>query len=249
VRRMVTFPRVPMKAWVALYAVALFLAASSFFAQVRVEAATTAPVFITGATTTDVGKQNTVDLVVPTGTLSGHVMIAHIVSVSTIAAPSGSTWTLVGSQQASSGGEIISAVYSRIANATDEAGAGSNIYSWANAGSDRSTGSISTFSGVDTTTALTVIDASNQAPYAATLTPVTPSITPSEDNTMLMAFFAHAVSTSFTPATFAELFDIQAGGNTITAERAFLAQGTAALVSETSTALGNDLGTAHLIAL
>ena len=66
---------------------------------------------------------------------------------------------------------------------------------------------------------------------------------------MVMAFFAHAVSISFTPATFAEVFDIQAGGNTITAEGAFLAQGTAALVTETSTALGNDLGTAHLIAL
>ena len=74
-----TFPRVPMKAWVALYALALFLAASSFFVQTRVEAATTVPTFVTpNGVTTAVANLITLVIDVPTGISDADVLIAHI---------------------------------------------------------------------------------------------------------------------------------------------------------------------------
>ena len=138
------------------------------------------------------GGAASLSLSMPTGVVVGDVMIA-LVSIrggtgTTVTAPSG--WTLVDSRD--NGTSVKSAVYSKVA-ASGEAGP----YAFGLSGTLKASGVISAYSGVDTAQPVDVVGSQTNAS-----TPMlTPTLTTTEANTMLVAAYSSAIGTTFAPGS------------------------------------------------
>ena len=247
-RRMVTFPRVPMKAWMALYAVALFLAAASFFSQTRVEAATP-PAFVNALASAG-GKQTAVVLTVPTSVTDGDLMIAHVVATggtsTTITPPTGATWNLINSTDSTT--DVKSAIYYRVASSET---AGTTTYSWGLSASLFSVGAVVAYSGVDTSSP---IDISGGQANISSASVTAPAVITTVTDTMVVAFFTVAVNAAYTaPADMTSTMrytGIQTGANGATTAAGDVTQ-TAAGSTGTKVATSDtaDVNVGQIIAL
>lgn len=244
-----TFPRVPMKVWVAVYAVALFLAAASFFSQTRVEAAHE-PSFVNSLSSSG-AKQTAIVLTVPTSVIDDDLMIAHLA----IVGGSGTTvtgvvvgWTIIGSAIDTTT-DLKTVLYKKVASSET---AGTTTYAFDLSGNVFSVGAITAFRGVDPTTP---IDVSAEQANGSAATSTAPSITTTVDHTMLIAFFSQAVGAAFStptsPASMTMAYtSTSTGANGGALGAAYVGQTSAGSTGDIVSASDKtDVGTGHLIAL
>lgn len=148
-------------------------------------------------------KVNSLSINVPTGTVSGDVMIASIaVTPGTVSISTPTGWTLIrGIQNASSSTSRL-AVFQRVANADEP-----SSYSWALGRNHTGVvGGIASFSGVDNTHP---INKENAKTTPSSTTHATPSITPTSTNVMLIGTFSYASAGTWTPpANMTEAVDV-----------------------------------------
>jgi hypothetical protein len=233
-----------------LYAVALFLAAASFFSQTRVEAAA-APIFV--QSTTASGRVAALSITLPANTADGNILTAHIATVGGTALATPTGWTPINSTVVGTT-DHVSHTYWHLASSD-----GSVAHSWTLAGTQRAVGAILEYSGVDTTTpiddASSVVAASVLANETPALTITATAITTGTLNTMLLGLFTtggNAIHTAPTaPSTMTQRATSQAGANVITItdyEVAFAGPGS----TGANTIAGSNsslIGIGHLIAL
>jgi len=187
----------------------------------------------------------------PSGTVAGDVMIASIAvrpNTATITPPSG--WTPVQRVDNSAGTESL-AIYQRTVDASDSSVTG---YVWSTSGATFAMGTIQSFSGVDTANP---IDVWNGQATASSTTHVTPDVTTTVANTLLVT--THAMSSGsvyWTPPTgMTEIVDVEVGSTTggIALEGSTAVQATAgATGAKTATNGANTTpypGVTHILAL
>lgn len=136
---------------------------------------------VASATASDTTGGTSLTISTPTGTLSGHVMIAQIVclaTVSSMTAPAG--WTSITS---STGGAVDEYLYYRVCDGTEGAS-----YQWTWTNTSKSLGAIVTYSGV----AATVVDGSVTTFNGSSTTVSCTAITPNARWYHVMAFMASA---------------------------------------------------------
>ncbi len=140
-------------------------------------------------------KLSKLSINVPTGTVSGDVMIASIAvtrGTVTITTPAG--WTLIRAIQNTSSTTSRLAVFRRVVTASELAS-----YTWSLSASHSGVvGGIVSFSGVDNTNP---VDKENGNTTASSTTHATPSITPVSANVMLVGTFSYASAGTWTPPT------------------------------------------------
>ncbi|MDB5190566.1 MAG: C-terminal target protein [Segetibacter sp.] len=185
----------------------------------------------------------------PTGTLSGDVMIAAITfkpSTATITVPSG--WTLIRRTNRSTGNSFSQATYSKVAEATEP-----DTYNWTFNISTGSAAGISSFYNVNL---VSPINVHNGVTTASSLTHVTPNVSTTAANTLVLALHSlTSCATWTTPAGMAQLFDISSDPvpNTVgvSLQFSFVLQPTAGATGAKSSTASNgaDFGITQILAL
>lgn len=205
------------------------------------------------------GNGPTLALNVPSGTVANDVMIATIAyanSSVTITPPNG--WTLIRRMQQTSGREVTGmnlGVYYRVAGASEPAD-----YTWtlSASGYAYAVGGISSFTGADLTTASPIdVESGQAAGNGSAYTFSTPSLTPTENASMLLSSHAFLNSDTWTPPTgFTEDLEVKspttANASGISLEMNHMLQGSKAAVTATATAHNAytaDYGATHLLVL
>ncbi len=185
----------------------------------------------------------TITITKPAGVASGDVLIAGLSfetgSSDTITVPSG--WTLVRRVNNTTSEGL--AVYRKVAGGAEGAS-----YAWTFSSSRSVSGGILAFTGVDNTTP---IDVENGQTTASSTTHATPTITTTQANDMLVAFFAIPQAATWTPPTgMTEQFDVpeNSRGNSLEGDTVSQA-GAGATGTKTATASTNDIGVTELLAL
>lgn len=187
---------------------------------------------------------------VPSGTAAGDVMIAAIAvspNTPTISTPTG--WTLVRTLSQTSTTTSRLAIFRRVATASEP-----SSYSWTLSTTFTGTvGGITTFSGVDNTTPISV---ENGQITSSSTTQTTPSITTTFSSSMLVGIFSYASAGTWTPPTgMTEVVDIasrtpnNASGESL--EMVYLLQSSAGSTGTKSAkaSTSSDRGATELLAL
>lgn len=189
------------------------------------------------------GGPTTITVTKPAGVASGDVLIAGLSfetgSSDTITAPTG--WTLV--RRVNNTNSEGLAVYRKVAGGSEPAS-----YAWTFASSRSLSAGILAFTGVDNTTP---IDVENGQTTASNTTHATPTITTTQANDLLVAFFAIPQSATWTPPTgMTEQVDVPETNRGNSLEIDTVAQASAgATGTKTATASTNDVGVTELLSL
>jgi hypothetical protein len=197
----------------------------------------------TSSTSTNGGGPTTITITKPAGVASGDVLIAAISheagNADTITVPSG--WTLVRRVDNTSSEGV--AVYRKVAGASEPAS-----YSWTFDQSRSLSGGMLAYTGVDNTTP---IDVENGQATGQNTTHATPSITTTQPNEMLVAFFAIPQAATWTaPTGMTKQIDVPENGRGNSLAVATVSQaGAGATGTKTATASTTDVGVTELLAL
>jgi hypothetical protein len=185
----------------------------------------------------------------PTGTVNGDVMIAAITvrpSGAAITAPAG--WTLIRETSQASGTSSKQSTYYKTAGGSEPSN-----YSWSLSSSTGSAGGIATFYNINTSNPVNV---ENGQATASSLSHVTPTVTTTVANTMMVATHSFASSANWTPpAGMTEVVDRASTGvpntNGISIEISYAAKAaTGATGTKTATASANAKnGVAQILTL
>jgi len=163
------------------------------------------------------GEVESLDLNVPTGTAANDLLIAVIARdlddiSNTVPTPAG--WTLLDQGDCATA-VCTMAVFYRVVTTVP---ASPQTFSWAGNGTQRVSGAMFAFSGIDTTTPFDVAVASNTGTGA---NPLAPSVTTTTSGTLLLRLAAAGPNVAFTqPAGYTEAWDAGSGtGMTANSQR------------------------------
>lgn len=196
---------------------------------------------------------NTCSVTVPTGTLTGHLMIMQIGVRNDRTVSDETGWLSVGSENRINGTALRSRLMYRVATLADES---LPTYTFDLSDTGVNICAITTFSGVDTTSP---IGASDGQTNSADTTVTSPGITPAAANSMILMFatvgdnntqsdYAVAVSD---PGTWAESYDVSTElGNDMALSMGYAIRAEVTGTGNgTCTTSGSDISVGHLVSL
>jgi MSHA biogenesis protein MshQ len=204
--------------------------------------------FVATSNVTASGAVSSVQIPGPSGLVAGHVMLALVAqrgnatpTVKVSSVPTG--WTLV--RNTTDGSAIGMSIYWKLATASEP-----GTYQFELNASDRASGAIVAFSGVDT---VSPIDASASQANAASTTYTAPSVTTSTANTMLVAFYSASDTNNVAaPSGMTSAFSVSsgAGPNGLSVSVAYATQPSAgASGTRLSTGNSSQISLGALVAL
>jgi hypothetical protein len=197
------------------------------------------------------GGSTTLVLNTPTGVAINDLLIAQVTfrssgASTTLTLPACGCWTLIGSRQ-DVGSNMSQALYYHVATGAEPAN-----YTWTIGTSNRATGGIIGYAGVDHSSSPIDVNSAAIDSSGASSSPAAPSVTTAGNNEMLVAFFGIRSGDTFTPpAGMTEEWDVSAGGSSPASEAADVLQASAgASGAKTATATGGAANwIAQLVAL
>lgn len=217
---------------------------SALFATSESQAAIT---FVAASANAPNATSTTFALTAPAGIVAGDVLLAQIAATGgsniTVTAPAG--WTLI--SRLNSGTALLQGIYYKVASAADSGA----IFTWTLSASQKSTGGIVAYRGVNN---IEPIDAAGGQVNAASTSVTAPSVTTTSSNAMLVGFFGLGTAQAAfnVPGTMVERYDVSSnalpGTGSAAADAIQAAPGASgAQVATTNNKTAVNIG--HLVAL